>query len=227
MLRFWLIVAAAWVYMLLAALLGLPLYLLTRRLEVLYFLARHGIRLLLRLAGIRVRVAGALPVAGRLLYMANHQSYLDPPILLSVLPGCPSILAKEELFGVPVLGWILRLGGLVPVARGTEAAHASVDRAAEMLRAGRPFLVFPEGTRSPDGRLLPFKTGVYALALKAEATVVPLSLRGTGGLLPKRRLRLRPGRVELCFHAPLRAADFATKEDLLAATRAAIAAGLE
>ncbi len=227
MIRFWLIAAVTWLYLLLGIAAGLPVFLLTRRLSVLYWVARRGIGLLLLLAGIRVRVVGAPPRGGRVVYMANHQSYLDPPILLWTLPGYPSILAKQELFRVPGLGLIMRLAELVPVERGREAARESVDQAAAMLRAGRPFLVFPEGTRSPDGRLLPFKTGVFVLAQKGAAQVVPVSIFGAHRLLPKQRLRLLPGRVVVRFHPPLNAADFADKEALLAAVRAAIAAGLQ
>ncbi len=226
MIRFWLIAIVTWFYMLLGMVFGLPVYLATRNLQVLYFIARQGIGLLLWLAGIRVRIMGKPPRAGRLIYMANHQSYLDPPILLWALPGCPSILAKQELFRVPGLGLIMRLGKLVPVPRGQEAAHASIDQAAEMLTAGRPFLVFPEGTRSTDGRLLPFKTGVFVLALKASAQVVPISLSGTHALLPSNRRRLRSGQVELRFHPPIDASAYGDKEELLAVTRTAIAAGL-
>jgi len=196
----------AWVYMLAAGVISLPWLLCLRRLDFTYALARAGIRGLLALAGVRVEITGREHLAGigPRLYMANHQSNLDPPILLGALPGEIAFLAKKELFGVPLLGAVLRIGGLVPVDRSNRAsAQASIASAAEAVRAGRSFLIFPEGTRSPDGQLLEFKKGPFYLAQQAAARVVPVAVRGSGACMPKGRWRIRPGRVEVRIQAPI------------------------
>jgi len=206
MIRSLLVWAFTWIYMVLATAVALPWLLVTRRLGLAYALARGGVRALLWLAGVRVRVEGGerLSGAGPRLYMANHQSNLDPPILLAYLPGEIAFLAKKELFAVPVLGAVLRMGRLVPVDRGNrEAARASVSQAARDLKAGRPYLVFPEGTRSPDDRLLPFKKGPFYLAEESGVEVVPVGIRGTGRLMPRGTWRIRPGRVTLTIGAPV------------------------
>jgi 1-acyl-sn-glycerol-3-phosphate acyltransferase len=195
-----------WVYMTLAGLVCLPWVWLTGRLGFVYAAARLGLRLLLWLAGARVAVEGRelLPRQSGCIYMANHQSNLDPPILVAHLPGYISFLAKQELFRVPVLGTVARIGGLVPVNRSNRAAaHASIARAAEAVRRGRPFMIFPEGTRSPDGRLLPFKKGPFHLAVQADAPVVPITISGSGALMPKGQWRIRSGVVKLQIHPPL------------------------
>lgn len=195
-----------WIYMVVAGLISLPWIWITGRLNFTYALARVGLRAILALGGVRVVVSGVehLPPEGPRLYMSNHQSNLDPPILVTHLPGEIAFLAKKELFSVPVLGAVLRVGGLIPVERANRAAaQASIALAAEKLRGGRPFLVFPEGTRSPDGQLLEFKKGPFYLAEQAAVPVVPISLAGSGACLPRGAWRIRPGKVEMRIHPPL------------------------
>ncbi|HUX66786.1 MAG TPA: lysophospholipid acyltransferase family protein [Terriglobales bacterium] len=206
MMRSLLVWLFTWLFMIAAGVVALPWLWITGRLELAYGLARVGVRGLLWLAGVEVVVVGRelLPADGPRLYMANHQSNLDPPILIAYLPGNIAFLAKQELFSVPVLGWVLKAGDLVPVERGNRAAaQRNIARAAEAARGGRPFLVFPEGTRSPDGRLLEFKKGVFYLAEEAGVPVVPITLAGTGARMPRGALRIRPGKVEVRIHAPL------------------------
>ncbi|HET9783313.1 MAG TPA: lysophospholipid acyltransferase family protein [Terriglobales bacterium] len=202
-----------WLYMMAAGVVSLPTIWITGRLTFTYKAARLGLRMLLWLAGVRVEVegrerltqAGAAPI-----YMANHQSNLDPPILLAQLPGEIAFLAKKELFNVPILGMVLRVGGLVPVDRSRRtAAQASIARAAEAVRNGRPFLIFPEGTRSPDGHLLPFKKGPFYLAEQAGATVVAVRIDGSGRLMPKGKWRIQPGVARLTIQPPIAAGEWA------------------
>jgi 1-acyl-sn-glycerol-3-phosphate acyltransferase len=199
--------ACAWLYMALAVVLCLPYWWITRRLGFVYACARLGIRLLLWFSGVRVVVEGRehLPAANAgIVYMANHQSYLDPPILLAALPGQLAFLAKAELFRVPLLGLVLRAGGLIPIdRRDRAAATASIARAAASVRAGRPILIFPEGTRSRDGRLLPFKKGPFYLAEQAQAPVVAVRVDGAAALLPRGEWRIRPGTVQVRIASPL------------------------
>jgi len=227
--RFWMLVVLTWLYIFLAGVPGCVYLLITGRLDWLYTEARWGIRTLLRIGGIRVVELGrAHVVAGRPgIYMANHQSNLDPPVLIACLPGQISVLAKKELFRIPLLGLLFRIGGLIPVDRSNrEAARASVDLAVTVLRGGRPFLVFPEGTRSVDGRLLPFKKGTFVLAQRADVPIYPVTVRGTGAILPKGRLELRPGQIEVQYHPAVFPSDFPDREALMAAVRARIAAAL-
>jgi 1-acyl-sn-glycerol-3-phosphate acyltransferase len=213
MIRSLLVWAFTWLYMLAAGVVSLPTIWITGRLTFTYKAARLGLRMLLRLAGVRVVVSGEEWLAAgeaAPIYMANHQSNLDPPILLTRLPGEIAFLAKKELFDVPILGTVLRVGGLVAVDRSQRAAaQASIARAAEAVRQGRPFLIFPEGTRSPDGQLLPFKKGPFYLAEQARARVIAVRIEGSGRLMPKGQWRIRPGTVRLTLQPPITLAQWA------------------
>jgi 1-acyl-sn-glycerol-3-phosphate acyltransferase len=212
------------------ALVTLPWTLLTRNASLLY---RWGVAigiLGLRIAGVKVRAEFREPVpAGTpCLFLVNHASNLDPPLLASVLPGRSAMLIKRELLRIPLLGWGMRLAGFVPVARSgsVEDARKSLDEAAAVLRSGISLAIFVEGTRSPDGRLLPFKKGPFFLAQTCKLPVVPVTICGTSALLPKGSLRLKSGTVSITFHAPLRADAFADRDALRRAVRAAIASAL-
>ena len=185
----------------------------------------------LRLAGVRTaaRFAEPLDPAQSYLFLSNHASNLDPPLLAAVLaPRRMSMLIKQELLKIPLLGWGMRLAGFVAVARSgsLEDAKRSLGEAARVLRSGTSLAVFVEGTRSLDGQLLPFKKGPFFLAMECGVPVVPVTLRGTGALLPKGRLRLKRGTVEVVLHKPLQPADYPNREALKEAVRAAIASAL-
>ncbi len=184
----------------------------------------------LRAAGVkpRVRFEASLP-EGPCLFLVNHASNLDPPLLASVLlPRRTAMLIKQELLKIPILGWGMSLAGFVPVARSgsVEDARRSLDQAAASIRSGLSMTVFVEGTRSTTGKLLPFKKGPFFLAMACGVPVIPVTLVGTGGLMPKGALRLRPGVVEVIVHAPLLPAAFARREALMAAVRTAIGSAL-
>jgi len=163
-------------------------------------------RLLLAAGGVEVRWGGkrlALP-AGPAVFVANHQSYLDIPVLGALLGRRFLWLAKRELFSIPILGQAMRAVGQIPVDRGDrEAARASIAAAADELRGGFSVMIFPEGTRSTDGCLRPFKLGFAHLAVAGERPVVPLVLRGTAALWPKGAWGTRPGTVEVLALPPL------------------------
>ena len=163
------------------------------------------------------------------IYMANHQSQLDIPALILAMPTGFRIVAKRALLYVPIFGWALWLGGFTFIDRGDRPqAIRSLERAARKLRRGTSIVIFPEGTRSRDGRLLPFKKGGFVLALKAGVPIVPVSIRGGGAILPKGTLRLRPGRIEVVFGAPVETTRYSLeeKESLIEAVRHQVAAGL-
>lgn len=175
----------------------------TGRIDTLYRVAGWGVRLGLWVAGVRLSVIGRehLLRQGPCVYMANHQSNVDPPIVFAVLPPRIAMMGKKSLFSIPVLGTALRLADFVPVDReNREAARASVDEALEKLQRGISFMVYPEGTRSPDGRLLPFKHGVFLLALRAGVPIVPITIDGAAGVMPKKKWQIYPSSVRVTIH---------------------------
>ncbi|PYQ19033.1 MAG: 1-acyl-sn-glycerol-3-phosphate acyltransferase, partial [Acidobacteria bacterium] len=162
-------------------------------------LARAWARVLLRGLGVRVEVTGGANVPqGPAVYAANHGSALDIPILFGYLPVDFRIIHKRSLYLIPLVGWTLYLAGHVGIDRGNAfRAHRSLMAAAARIRAGTSLAVFPEGTRSPDARVRPFKRGSFVLALEAQVPVVPLSLAGVKRVAPRGLLTLRPGTVRL------------------------------
>ncbi len=164
-----------------------------------------GARMALWLAGVEVEVKGREKIlsGGRVVFMANHQGNCDPPAIFVHLPPV-LILVKKEFFKVPVLGRAMRMRGFIPVDRkNREQAIQAVEKAVQALETNKPFLVFPEGTRSPDGRLQPFKKGVFVMAIKAGATIVPIAISGSARIMPKGRFVIRPGRVRVTFCEPV------------------------
>lgn len=182
-----------------------------------------------RLVGVKVEVVGSEKLDWRRTYifMCNHVSNLDPPIVIPIMPRRTSVLVKNELFNVPILGWGMRLARLVPVDRqNRETAIASLRYAADVLRTGLNMTVWPEGTRSPDGRLQPFKKGPFHLAMDSGVPVVPITLVGTHEIWPKGRFAIRPGTTTVIFHEPIDPKAYASPDELLDAVRERIHSGL-
>jgi len=213
-----------------SALLLIPWAAITGNVLPLYNATLAIVRIGYRLIGIRVVVTGLenVPTHTACIFMANHVSNLDPPALLPRIPGRTSAFIKSSLMKIPVFGWGLKLGEFVPVSRDGSIASAqeSVAAAHRVLEKGVHITSFVEGTRSPDGRMLPFKKGPFYLAMQTGAPCVPISIYGTEALMGKGSLRIRPGTAYVVFHAPIYPANFATREELLAAVRGAIASGL-
>ena len=213
----------------LGALIGFPATWVTGSANLLYSIAMSIARIGLRLAGVRVNVEGRqhFDPAGTYIFMCNHVSNLDPPILLVEIPRRSSVLVKKELFQVPILGRAMRMGDLVAVdRRNRDAAINSMRDAEQVMERGLNMMVFPEGTRSRDGQLLPFKKGPFYLAMDSGIPVVPVTIVGSETLMPKGSTVIHPGNVRLIFHEPLAPSRFKDKEELIAATREAIASGL-
>jgi 1-acyl-sn-glycerol-3-phosphate acyltransferase len=212
-----------------AALVVLPWTLITRDTRVLFRVGFWITRIGLPLVGVRVVLIGLERVPrGASIVMANHSSNLDPPALLPNIPGRVVIYLKASLMRIPVLGYAMRLAGFIPVLRdGTvEGAKASSAAARLALEQGKCVVVFPEGTRSRDGSLLPFKKGPFYLAMDSGAPVVPVSIAGAQRLLPKGSMCLKSGTVTVTFHALLQPAQFPDKEALMEAVRSSIESGL-
>lgn len=175
-----------------------------------------------RAAGIRVQVEGLENVPGQpCILMSNHSSWLDPPVLLPAIPGMASVVLKHSLMRIPLLGTAMRMGKFVPVARGNsrEEAVRSVAAAAEALRSGLNIMIFPEGTRSPDGRLLPFKKGAFFLAADTGAPIVPVVITGTARMMARDSWKIVPGEAAVRFLPARRMGEFGSREEMMAAVR--------
>lgn len=196
--------------------------------EPLMALSKAVLRLSRWILGIRVEVEGRerIDPRGAYVYMSNHLSFLDGPLLFVLIPGMIRVLLKKSVFRIPVLGWGMRFIGFVPVDRkGMKAGKASIDRAKSLMREkGYSFLIFPEGTRSRDGGLLPFRRGGFFLAVDSQAPIVPVSIKGTYELMPRGRFRVKRGTVKVVFHEPVPSAgrSVATMPELMEEVRAAI-----
>jgi len=231
MIRAFLVSVVTLIYILTA---GLPFLIhawLTKNTDKLYRVGINGARLALWLSGVRIEVHGLenIPHGRAAIYMPNHQSNCDPPAVISILPPV-LVLAKQEFFRVPVLGPAMIYRGFIPVDRkNRERAIAAVEQAVESMKRGNSFLAFPEGTRSPDGRLQTFKKGLFLMAIKAGALIVPVSVSGARKIMPKGHFAIHPGRVRIIIQEPISAADYTAdrRRELMQVTRQAILKGLD
>ena len=231
MIRAFLVTLVTCVYILI---LGPPVLIygvLSGNTDPLYAVGKLGARMAVWLAGARLEIHGLdqIPSHRAVVFMANHQSNCDPPALLAVLPPV-LVLVKKEFFRVPIVGRGMVVCGFIPVdRRNREQALAAVEKGVQALKAGKSFLVYPEGTRSPDGRLQRFKKGVFVMAIKAGAAIVPISVSGSNKIMPKGKFVIRPGRVRITFHEPV-ATEGSAMEDrhlIIDRVRQAILAGLD
>jgi 1-acyl-sn-glycerol-3-phosphate acyltransferase len=203
---------------------------LTGKVDRLYWAALGGVKASLGLARVRVRAEGLENIPpGACVFAANHTSNADPLALVPAIPRRISILVKKELFRVPILGTAMKLVDFIPVDRtDREAAAASVDRAVSYLERGLSFLVYPEGTRSPDGRLGAFKKGAFILAIRARVPVVPIAIAGAEKVMRKGSPALYPGEILVRFLPAVDSSGYSLEEKdrLLERVRAAIASAL-
>jgi len=206
-----------------------PWTLLTGNISFLYRVGMWAAFTGVRLAGIRVRTVGLEKVDATRAYifMSNHVSNIDPPLMLPLIPRRTSVMAKKELFDIPLLGKTMRLGSLVPVDRkNREAGIAAVRAAAEVIRQGINMTIYVEGHRSFDGKLIPFKKGPFYLAVECAVPVVPVTVVGTHYAMPKGRFAIKPGDVTVIFHDAIEPKDFGDRDALMAKVREVINRGL-
>jgi 1-acyl-sn-glycerol-3-phosphate acyltransferase len=213
-----------------AGILGIPYSLLIGDIGPLYRVAMWIVKAGVRAAGIRVEVSGIenIPRGRSCIFMCNHISNLDPPVVLPAIPGRCSVLLKNELMSIPILGLAMRMAKFVPVERGgkRDAAQASVKAAAEALASGLHIMVFPEGTRSKDGRLSAFKKGPFFLAQQTLAPIVPIALSGTQAMMRKGSIAITPGVARVRMLPAIEPSAFASREETLRAVHRAIAEAL-
>ena len=210
--------------------LGIPYTLLVGDISLLYRVAMWVTNAGVRAAGIKIEIRGLenIPAGRSCIFMSNHVSNLDPPVLIPLIPGRSSVLLKKELMSIPILGRAMRMAKFIPVERGSrrDAAKASVEAAAEALRSGLHIIVYPEGTRSKDGRLSTFKKGPFFLAQETQAPIIPIALSGTQTMMRKGSYAIRPGVARIQLLPAIEPSDYATREELMRAVRNAIAEAL-
>ena len=171
-----------------------------------HHIARIWARTLLLLSNTRVEVIGDENVlTGKpQIFMSNHQSDIDILVVLGFVPGQFRWIAKKELFKIPVFGGAMRNAGYIEIDRQNhEKALRSLDIAAQKIREGKSVMTFPEGTRSRDGAIKPFKQGMFHLAIKAGVPIVPVCIIGAGAIMPKRSLLINPGKVTMIIDKPI------------------------
>jgi len=213
----------------LASVICLPWTFITGDIRLLYRVCMWGALTGVRLAGVRVQTIGLekLDPKQPYIFMSNHASNIDPPLMLPLIPGRTSVMVKQELFRYPLLAKIMRIGELVPVDRGNrEAGIAAVEAASAVVHRGINMTIYVEGRRSFDGKLLPFKKGPFYLAMECNVPVVPVTISGTHYVMPKRRFAIKPGKVEVIFHDPIPPQNFGSRECLMEKVRRQIDSGL-
>jgi 1-acyl-sn-glycerol-3-phosphate acyltransferase len=225
---------AAILFLVLYGLLLGPIFILhailTSSVRLLYPVSIGGAQIGLRIAGVQPRAEGVENIPdGVCLFVSNHVSNVDPPLVAGRIPRRVALLAKREVFRIPLLGTAMRLGRFIPVQRDDPAAaRASVRLARKYMHEGLSYVIFAEGTRSRDGRLGDFKRGSFLLAMEAGAQVVPVSVIGTQRILPRGAFLVRPGIARVVFHPPVDVSQYPSekRKDLAARVRSAIASAL-
>lgn len=208
-----------------------PLARVTGRIGALYWMARQGCRIGLRLTGVRVRVLDGerAYVHPCCVFVANHVGNLEAPALFMVLPRI-AVIMKESLGRIPLLSSAMRMGGFICVDRkARDSRRRALDQAVRTLQAGISMLVFPEGTRNSGAKLLPFRPGPFQMAIDAGVPVVPVTVHGAGALMPRGAAYPRPGTFALQFHDPVltEGLDLGDRLDLMRSVRATMQAALD
>ena len=196
---------------------GIPLLIYTvisKNPGALYWAGVRGVMFFVRAVGVRVRVAGAERIPpGTCLFVANHTSSADAPAVVGAIPRRIAILLKKSLFNYPIVGQAFHLAHFIPVERSKrDSAIESVEKAIEAMRAGQSFLIYPEGTRSPDGRLQDFKKGAVVMAIKAGVPIVPIVCSGAHRVMEKRSLVIHPGEILVEFLEPIDTSKYTFEE---------------
>jgi 1-acyl-sn-glycerol-3-phosphate acyltransferase len=188
--------------------LGPPLLIytvLSKNPDPLYWTALKGVLFFVRAAGVRIKVKGTERIPpGTVIFAANHTSAADAPAVVGAIPRRIAILLKRSLFGYPIVGQAFHLAQFIPVDRfDRDSAITSLEKATEAIKSGQSFLIYPEGTRSPDGRLQEFKKGTAVMAIKAGVPLVPIACSNAHRIMKKRELKIYPGEILVEFLPPI------------------------
>ena len=197
--------------------------------DFMYWTSMKFVRVALRIAGIRFLVDGTENIpAGACVFACNHASNADPPVLVLAIPRRLTILIKRELFRIPILSVGMRQAGFMTVDRRAKEGSVNLDEVAGHLRDGLSLLIFPEGTRSADGRLRRFKRGAALMAIHAKAPIVPVAIAGTPQIMPKGDWRLHPGEVTVRFRPAIDTSRYTIDQraELMERVEASVAAAL-
>jgi 1-acyl-sn-glycerol-3-phosphate acyltransferase len=187
---------------------------LTRHVDPLYWAGVKGVMFFVNCVGVRVQVKGTERIPeGPCIFAANHTSSADAPAIVGAIPRRIAILLKRSLFDWPIVGQAFYLAHFIPVDRfNRESAIESIERATEALRNGQSFLIYPEGTRSPDGRLQEFKKGTAVMGIKSGMPIVPMACSGAHRVMEKRKLNIRPGHIVVEFLDPIDPTGYSLEE---------------
>ena len=200
--------------------------------EPLIAVGKWAMRVSGALLGVKVEMSGIERVDPKTAYvfMPNHLSFLDGPMMLMVIPRPVRAIVKKSVFAIPVLGWAMLHVGFVPVDRkGESGGKKSIEKAARLMKErGYSFMIYPEGTRSLDGKLQRFRRGGFFLAIAGGAPIVPVTIRGTFELMPKEQFGAKRGTVSVVFHPPVPVDGYSEGNvaELVEKVRAAVSSGL-
>lgn len=228
------IIAIGWV--LLSTIIGGTLILLTTRFSrngnFPHNIARVWARMILSVCGVKLNIKGReyLDPEQAYIFMPNHQSMIDIPVIYTALDHQFRWVAKAELFKIPIFGSALKRCGYISIDRSNrKAAFASLQEAIRKIRQGTSVLIFPEGTRSDDGTILPFKKGGFVMAVEAKALIAPMVITGTRSVMSKGKLLVTPGTVSVMLHPPIDAGEYSrkTKTQLMGKVEAIITTGFQ
>lgn len=180
-----------------------------------YYAAKMWVNSILFAAGTKLEVEGLEKIDKRMSYVfiGNHQSHFDVFAIFSVLPLVVRFMTKKELFKIPLFGWALYISGTLRVDRtNREQSIKAMTNALERIRKGVSVVVFPEGTRSEDGVIRPFKKGGFVLAIKGDIPIVPISISGSRFILEKHSMRVNPGKIKIVFSDPVPTLEYAYQD---------------
>ena len=192
--------------------------------NTIFKLANFWARILLFISNIKVEVIGRenVLVDRPQIFMVNHQSNFDIFIVQAYIPSQFRWIAKKELFTIPIFGPAMRRGGAIEIDRQNRvSAIKSLDEAAQKIREGKSVITFPEGTRSRNGRIRPFKKGIFYLAIKSGVPIIPVSIIGSRKIMPRRSLKIHPGKITMIIDKPIEAKDYSieTRDELITKVR--------
>lgn len=187
---------------------------ITRNPDPLYWAAIRGVMFFINCVGVHVKVKGLERIPPETcIFAANHTSSADAPAVVGAIPRRIAILLKRSLFKYPIVGQAFTFAHFIPVDRfNRDSAITSLEQATTSLRNGQSFLIYPEGTRSPDGRLQEFKKGTAVMAIKAAVPVVPVACSGAHRIMKKRSLLISPGEIVVEFLDPINAAEYSVEQ---------------